>query len=699
MKKLPFLCATILFGNFLFGQSHTLKFGTLVPINNKAITILPTTPNDDGLVLAPKSSGKNIVLVGGSMNPLTNDGNNLILSNSNGLTYSGAQAPLLLTGTPQKQKTNSGNNSKTTSVNTQSLTGNDNNSLTSLTDYGTNSSKPLQSSNNNSNSFQSLTSSSNQVVSTQSANVSLEPLTYTAPKTKVQTGAETLDPSRINANLNSISNSQKVVANSYFKNTPQETLPPRTSVARTKMPELAPIEGATDATNSSNGYSKSQNNGMPELAPIEGQNNAAAKTSQSLMPELAPLEDEQTEEVKQNNGQNQDFKQENSNRVRGFLIPKGTLLKANETKSYIIKPAAPIKNIVPFKPNDSDELIGAKPSAGGGVGFLTDKEEINENYVSLTDLIETPLQNNQTQQQLQQAAKNHQHDPNNPCCRVQMSYATKKKVAYKKPVYRKKKTYVQQPAVVYAYKQDPVKTQNVERIVYVPIQQTQQEPKQTVQVYKPQVAQPVQPTKSQEKVVYRDYTNTYTKANPSSQPECNCPGSNQNTGASKDTKKYYNPNNYAAGLNSGPTSGDYPVSGNSSDADMKYTFYVNPRGKYGVSIYNNNCSVLLQQNGKFVEFKIYGDPKTDQPKLNYFGSPESIAGIPIEYNYNRTVHKIGNIKFDYDFEGFFKTVGNSNVYYTSRSTLSKVDNTNVRYDASGNVTSVDQNSGIVQYNP
>ncbi len=699
MKKLPFLCTTILFGNLLFGQSHTLKFGTLVPINNKAITILPTTPSDEGLILAPKPAGQNIVLVGGSMNPLTNDGNNLILSNSSSLTYSGTQAPLLLTPTPQKQKTNFGNNPKATSVNTQSLRGNDNNSFTSLTDYGTNNSKPLQSSNNNSSNFQSLTSPSNKVASTPPVNVSLEPLTYVTPKAKVQTGVETLDPSRINTSLSNTTNSEKVVANSNLRNSPQETLPPRNSVARTKMPELAPIEGASDVANNSNGYSKNQNGGMPELSPIDGQTNVTVKANQSTMPELAPIEDERTEEPKQTSNHNQGLNQENPNRVRGFLIPKGTLLKANETKSYIIKPAAPVKNIVPFKLDDSDELQSTKPSAGGGMGFRPDVEEINSNYVSALDVIETPIQNNQTQQQLQQAAKNHQHDPNNPCCKVQMSYATKKKVVYKKPVYRKKKTYTQQP-VVYTYKQDPVKTQNTERIVYVPIQQLQQETK-TVQVYKPQVVpQPVQqPVKSQDKVVYRDYTNTYTKANPSQTPECNCPGTNQNAGGNKDNKRYYNPNNYANGLNSGPTSGDYPVSGSSSDVDMKYTFYVNPRGKYGVSVYNNNCSVLLQQNGKVVEFKIYGDPKTDQPKLNYFGSPESIAGIPIEYNYNRSVHKIGNIKFDYDFEGFFKTVGNSNVFYTPRSTLSKVDNTNVRYDAGGNVTSVDQNSGIVQYNP
>jgi len=694
MKKLPFLCATILFGNFLFGQSHTLKFGTFLPINNKAITILPTTPNDDDLVLAPKAVSKNVVLVGGSMNPLTNDGNNLVLSNSNSLKNTGTLAPILLTSTPPKQKTTSGNSQKLTSGNTQSLTDNDNNSLTSLTDYGTNNSKPFQSSNDNSSNFQSLTYSPNSVAQIPAANVSLEPLTYTTPKTKVQAGLETLDPSRINTSSNNTINSQKTVANNtYLKDAPQETLPPRNSVSKTKMPELAPIEGVADVANGSNGYPKNQNSGMPELAPIEGQNNVTTKAKQSSMPELAPLEDEKTEDTKQNNNQNQDLNPEKPKKIRGFLIPKGTLLKANETKSYIIKPAAPIKNIVPFKPNDSDELIGTKTSAGGGISFLTDKEEINETYISLTDLVETRIQNNQTLQQLQQAAKNHQHDPNNPCCRIQMSNSVKKKIVYKKPVYRKKKPFTQKP-LVYAYKKDPVKTQNIERIVYVPVQQKQQEPKQTVQVFKPQVvSQPVQqPTKSQEKVLYRDYTNTYTKANPSSQPE--------NTGSNKDNKKYYNPNNYASGLNSGPTSGDYPVSGSSSNADMKYTFYVNPKGKYGVSLYNNNCSVLLSQNGKVMEYKTFGDPKTiQQPNLNYFGSPESIGGIPIEYNYNRTVHKIGNIEFDYDFEGFFKTVGNSNVFYTSRSTLSKVDNTNVRYDASNDVTSVDQNNGIVQYNP
>jgi hypothetical protein len=687
MKKLPFLCATILFSTLLFSQSHTLKYGTF----KKAITILPTTPNDDGLVLAPKPVGQNIVLVGGSMNPLTNDGNDLILPNSNSVRNTGTQAPLLSTPNQPKQKTTSVNSQKSTSVYTQSLTDN-NNSLTSLTDYSTNNSKSFKSNNDNSSSSLSLTYTPNSVAQTSAANISLEPLTYTAPKTKVQTALETLDPSRINAGLYNSTNSQKTFANTYFKNISQETLPPRNSISKTKMPELAAIEGAAEAKNGSNGLPQNQKNGMPELAPIEDQNNPTTQAKQSLMPELAPLEDEQSGDTKQTNNQNQDLNQEKTNKVRGFLIPKGTLLKANQTKSYIIKPAAPIKNIVLFTPNDSDELIGAKTSAGGGIGFTTNEDEINENYISLTDLVATPIQNNQTQQQLQQAAKNHQHDPNNPCCRVQMSKVQKKNFANKRPVYRKKKTYIQQP-VVYAYKKDPVKTKNIERIVYMPVQQTPQQQKQAVQVNKPQVvSQPVQQTaKSQEKIIYRDYTNTYSKANPSSQSE--------NIATNKDNKKYYNPNNYASGLNSGPTSGDYPVSGNSSDVDLQYTFYVNPKGAYGVSIFNNNCSVLLQQNGKVIEFKVYGSTKKDQPKLNYFGSPENIAGIPIEYNYNRTIHKIGNIKFDYDFEGFFKAVGNSKVFYTSRSTLLRVDNTNVRYNASNNVTSVDQNNGILQYNP
>jgi hypothetical protein len=281
-----------------------------------------------------------------------------------------------------------------------------------------------------------------------------------------------------------------------------------------------------------------------------------------------------------------------------------------------------------------------------------------------------------------------------------MNPATKKRVATKKRTI-KKTYYTKKKAspktVVYAYKQDPIQTKNTERIVYVPLQSEQEQIKQPKQqVYTPKE----EPSQNKEKVVYRDYTNVYSKESPLYQTPCNCPQSNQQATIAKDAKSYYNPNNYAAGLNSGPTSGDYPIATSASNADMKYTFYVNPRGKYGVSIYNNNFSVLLSQNGKVMEYKAYGEgSNTGNPKLNYFGSPESIAGIPIEYNYNRTVHKIGNIKFDYDFEGFFKTVGNSMVFYNSRSSLSKVDNINVKYDASGNVTSVDSNNGVIQYNP
>jgi hypothetical protein len=135
---------------------------------------------------------------------------------------------------------------------------------------------------------------------------------------------------------------------------------------------------------------------------------------------------------------------------------------------------------------------------------------------------------------------------------------------------------------------------------------------------------------------------------------------------------------------------------------MNYAFYLNPRGKYSVGVFNNNSTIIISQDGKFKEYKINDgsiDPNNYKPKLNSYGYPESVAGVPIEYNYNTTVHKVGNVVFTYDFEDYFKTVGNSNVNYTSHSSLASVDGINVHYDEKNNVSSVDANNGLIQFNP
>ena len=135
-----------------------------------------------------------------------------------------------------------------------------------------------------------------------------------------------------------------------------------------------------------------------------------------------------------------------------------------------------------------------------------------------------------------------------------------------------------------------------------------------------------------------------------------------------------------------------------NEAPMKYTFHVNKDGKYGISIYNDYAYVLLSQNGNVIEYRMGSDANLGKPKLNFFGAPTVVAGIPIEYNYNRSVNKIGNICFEYDFEGFFKKVGKSCVFYNSRSRLSNVENIFVRYDGNGMVSSVDPNNGTVLLN-
>jgi hypothetical protein len=268
----------------------------------------------------------------------------------------------------------------------------------------------------------------------------------------------------------------------------------------------------------------------------------------------------------------------------------------------------------------------------------------------------------------------HVHAPNCPCYHppTTKSTSTPKKRTY----VSKKKTYG--PKIIYVYRDAPQTNSLNERVVYVNQQKTESK----------QEEQPKQPM-----VLYRDYTNVYNKQNQQNSNPINTKPSNV-----QEAQKYYNPNNYAQGLTAGPTSGDYPMTSSNYDATMKYTFHVSDRGEYGISVYNDQVYILLAQNGKVLEYRSTVDANSGRPKLNFFGAPTNVAGIPIEYNYNRSVSKIGNVKFEYDFEGFFKKVGNSNVFYNYKSKLSNVDNIYVRYDASGNIISLDPNYGLVQLN-
>lgn len=666
MKRLSFLCFSLLAIQSTYCQSQLLNQGVLKPVNGKSIVIEPSTKSEIYSTTLNKSTNpKNTIQNDGSPNLLS--GNSEIYSNNNDNSL------LSLTGN------NTSKNAKIQNSSSQSTSLN--NELAPLISNTSTSNKTIAQSINNEN---------------KTTNKPLEPLTYIPLNTPKKNLTETIDPSRINKEPSLVSNFSKPVYNSTLIKNKTETVGPRSLSSNNSlaMIDLAPIS-------SNDGNYKANNSGMPELAPIpfsSKSNNISVmpelapivgieiksdeKKPSIVMPELAPLEDNlNTKELGGNVNSKIDSK------PRGFIVPAGTLLKATDSKTYILKPISTQQDIE----QDGANLQTYKPSAGGGIGLILEDENVIE-YIGIQN-------NNQTQptkQELELAAKKHKHDPNNPCCKVQMYYANSPKKVIKKKKYTPKKT----TPTVYTYKQDPVQTKNIERIVYVPVQSTQQYQQPKQETYKPSQTV-VQVNQPRERVVYRDYTNAYTKqAPPNTSSNCNCPGTNaQQKNTSNDPKAYYNVNNYANGLNAGPTSGDYPMNNKSSEADMKYTFYVNPRGKYGVSLYNSFCSVLLSQNGKVVEFKEYGDPNQPKPRLNYFGSPESIGGIPIEYNYNRSVHKIGNIVLDYDFEGFFKTVGSSNVFYTSRSSLSKVDNVNVRYDGMGNVTNVDQNDGLIKYNP
>ncbi len=666
MKRLSFLCFSLLASQSNYCQGQLLKQGVLKPINGKPIVIIPSTKNEPyTTIVNGVSSQKNIATNGGTFN---------LLSGNTEPNYNNDNSLTSLTG-----------NYATTNIS------NEKNSLNQSTSLNNELAPLITNTSVTNNNAQQNINAPNKIV-----NKPLEPLTYTPLNAPVKNITESVDPSRITKDVYSASSVNKPTYNSSLIKNKTETVGPRTisnnnSLAmidlapissseikvkdKSGMPELAPIPYASKPNNTSI---------MPELAPIVGiEIKSDEKKSSNIMPDLAPIEDNSNI-----NKTGENINSKNDGKPRGFILPTGTLFKATDSKTYIIKPISSQTDIE----KDETNQQSYKPSAGGGMGLVLEE--------NLSDIMVTqntnPIQ--PTKQQLELAAKQHKHDPNNPCCKVQMYNASSPKKIIKKRKYTTKKI----APVLYTYKQDPAQTKNIERIVYVPVQPNQQyqQPKQETYSNKPtETLTQVNPPK--EKVVYRDYTNTYTKQTVSNNSNnCVCPGNNtQQKNNVNDPKAYYNASNYANGLNAGPTSGDYPMNNKSSEADMKYTFYVNPRGKYGVSLYNSFCSVLLLQNGKVVEFKEYGDPNQPKPKLNYFGSPESIGGIPIEYNYNRSVHKIGNIVLDYDFEGFFKTVGSSNVFYTSRSSLSKVDNVNVRYDGMGNVTSVDQNDGLIKYNP
>ena len=743
MKKTSFLFISVLLVNLLNAQSQVLKNGIYLPTKKGGNTILPVASKSIVPMQQPTST---IILVGGKMDP--NKMGNLLLpdapnTDTKNHTYVTNPNFVDLRSTVGTVTTDAPKNSSNKVNNNQNIDVVDN-GLTSLTSSNNTGYGSLLD-NANEPSLLNKTSSSN----TQTGSL-LEPLVSTTAPSKSNTNItrnttqkrmETVDPSLMNLNQKKVSynNDQPIVTG-----VPNKIMPPLASIdtklagatSKLKMPELAAIDGQTNENTSKSG--------MPELAPIEG--SLDKNDNKSLMPELASIEDENAVKNVQQNIEQPKVK----TNLRGFYMPVGTTLNSKNGRSFIFKPAVPVQESEEKK-DISEETISTKPSAGGGMGMpalapivdepkkdnsipaLAPIENITKTAETAAMTALTPIRNYtqqqnqqaqppqnvqygatkatyQTQQQLLQAAKNHQHDPNNPCCKVQMyNPAAAKKTVAKKPVYRKKRYYRQpQQEIVYVYEdvhQQPV--ERVETVVYVPTQKQYSRPQS--QTYQTQQTQPVQQQvqqvqQPQQKVIYRDYTNQYTKQTPQQQNNCNCPGTtNQQQKTSADGKKYYNPNNYASGLNAGPTSGDYSGSNNSNNVNINYTFYLNPRGKYSVGLYNNYCTFLVSQNGELKEYKINGDPSIDpnsyRPRLNYFGKPENVAGVPIEYNYNRTVHRIGNIKFEYDFEGFFKTVGNSNVFYNSRSSLAKVDDINVQYDANANVTSVDPNNGLIQFNP
>lgn len=518
----------------------------------------------------------------------------------------------------------------------------------------------------------------------------LPSVNYSTPKGSVITGAYT---------TNNFGNNSLVNNSGLTQPASQFSMPPLASIAGDKtsngstqsytMPALASLEGNT--TNNANNQ-----NSMPALAPIEGVVN-----NNKHLQELAPIK---------------------LNEPKGFALPKGTLLNAKSGTSYTVKPLTPAE----LNGDKAETEPSYKPGAGGGMGMpaldpieevaatkpeqmpelaaiepIVENKETTMPALAAIEMDKQPMayqgQNMQQPQQFKTTYQSNAPKAAKPCIHTDGSYCPccvqkptkkwtpKKKWTAKKWVPKKTSnvTYIHQPQV-----QQPVKAN--QRVVYIPNQPKTSNPQATPQVA---VQQPVK--QSQEKVVYTDYTKAYYKE--PEKPACNCPGNNTTNNNANNPQKYYNPTKYT-GLNAGPTSGDYPTTNVATTNDqLKYKFYVNQRGKYSVEIYNQAFSAFLQQDGTLKEYRLNGDAANSPAKMNYFSKPESLAGTPIVYNYNRTVNKIGNIKLEYDFEGFIKTIDGNTVLYTSRSSLSGVNGIRVQYDGSGNVTGVDSNDGFIQY--
>ena len=694
MKKQILIFILISCISATYSQSYTIK-GSITSSGNKRTTILPNTSiADPHEKIENFVENKNPVRVyKTSLQPklITIGPGTLVLPVKEYNSYTKeitTSTPIYKVKTiPQPQPTQQSIVKKVEEQ--KPVTNNGFKSLTEPTSLVAKSETPTSTENFDTRSLTDITTPLNNA-STQLTN--LEPLTaYTSGFKEM----ETIDPALMKQpQLTALTNGteKKINGRSLIELAPIEGSSTKQTNKKFDdfLTELAPIEG---------GINKSINQkGLPELAPIEM--GVMKSTNQNFIPELAPIETEN--------------QQKNSNSLKGLSIPTGTKLSSEKGSSYIFKPIT----IVDKKDNISSDYIPFrnKPSAGGGfilpelapieAKMSTKKDIIPElapiekmevsKEILIPELAPLPKENNNFeigipalapigedhyQQSLQTNVSKkdvpcvHVHEVKCPCYHPPTA---KKTYSPKKTTYftRKKKT---SPKVIYVYRDAQKTTQTNERIVYVPQQQATE--------YK-QEGQQKQPM-----VLYRDYTNVYNKqTQQSSNASITKPSNIQ------DAQKYYNQGNYAQGLTAGPTSGDYPMTSSNYDATMKYTFHVGDRGKYGVSVYNDQVYIMLSQNGKVIEYRSTIEGSGGRPKVNFFGAPTNVAGIPIEYNYNRSVSKIGNVRFEYDFEGFFKKVSNSNVFYTTKSSLSNVDNVYVRYDGSGNVSSVDPNYGLVQLN-
>lgn len=701
MKSVFLLVTNLAFGGLVVAQTQ-LSSGVILPNNNKGVTLLPT---GNSKILSNSNQNKTItanLLPKGTY--ATPKGAILILPNNKEKTIAEVVSndkPSLTTnnGLPSLLGSSSGTNNNLIDNNTVAGNGflpplnttpNNNPVNSSISQQPL---APLTSLINNNSAQQVSTNTNNYTQQELPPLTALPSVSYSTPKGSVISGAYTTNKFNTNTSVGNSNMSQS---------TTQYSMPPLASIPNARnsntvtqsytMPPLASLEGTT--TNTTNNQSS-----MPALAPIEG----VVSNNNKSVPELAPLK---------------------LNEPKGFALPKGTLLNAKSGTTYTVKPLTPAEL-------NNDKAVAEpvyKPGAGGGMGMpaldpieettVTKQEQIpelaaiettiekKENVMPALAAIEVDKQpmtyQGQNMQQPQQVKTTYQskaptaakpciHTDGSycPCCvqKPVKKWTPKKKWTAKKWMPKKaaKVVYVHQPQIIPA--QQPVKAN--QRVTYLPNQ-----PKAVNQQMQPQtlVQQPVK--QPQEKVVYTDYTKAYYKE--PEKPACNCPG-NTNNSNNNNPQKYYNPTKYA-GLNAGPTSGDYPVANAAPTNDqLKYKFYVNQRGKYSVEIYNHAFSAFLQQDGTLKEYRFNGDAANSQPKMNYFSKPESLAGTPIVYNYNRTVNKIGNVKLEYDFEGFIKTIDGNTVLYTSRSSLSGVNGIRVQYDGSGNVTGVDSNDGIIQY--